>query len=143
MDSIELKKKLRKLKKEEIRIRTNIQHLNSEQYQLVWDRFFSFSDSKPLYSFAKLAKFTHDERKEVFELFFLEVYITYYKEMGFSLNDLINKGYLVQFGLPVTATIDDIKKKFRDLVKKHHPDKGGNQKDFIEMIEVYEKLINK
>lgn len=142
MNTIELKKKLRKLKKEELRIRINIQNLSPQDYQLIWDRFFSFTEGKPLYSLEYLNQLTHDERKEIIEMFYFEVYITYYKEMSLPLTDLINKEYLEQFGLPITATVEDIKKKFRDLVKKHHPDKGGSKSDFIEILEIYEKLLN-
>lgn len=38
-------------------------------------------------------------------------------------------------GLPITATSDDIKKRFREMSMTLHPDRGGKQEDFIQLTE--------
>ncbi|MCQ4925076.1 J domain-containing protein [Tissierella carlieri] len=47
------------------------------------------------------------------------------------------------FGLTPGASIDDIKKKFRELAKKYHPDHGGSSEKMIEVLDTYHKLMNK
>jgi curved DNA-binding protein CbpA len=47
---------------------------------------------------------------------------------------------LSRLGLPPDASIDLIKNRFRELVKKHHPDTGGDSSAFIELLEIYKKL---
>lgn len=43
-------------------------------------------------------------------------------------------------GVPKEATEDDIKKAYRKLASKHHPDKGGDAEKFKEVQEAYEIL---
>lgn len=40
-------------------------------------------------------------------------------------------------GLPETATPDEVKAKWRELVMIHHPDRGGNPCDFNEIRKAY------
>lgn len=40
-------------------------------------------------------------------------------------------------GLPETATPDEVKAKWRELVMIHHPDRGGNSCDFNEIRKAY------
>lgn len=52
--------------------------------------------------------------------------------------------YYKLFGLPETATQDDIKKRYRQLAMQYHPDKHrGNNTKFIEIKEAYEYLTGK
>ena len=44
-------------------------------------------------------------------------------------------------GLAPDASATDIKRRFRELAKKYHPDSGGDQSKFIELMENYHKLI--
>lgn len=47
--------------------------------------------------------------------------------------------------LPSSATLDEVKKAYRKLAKKHHPDMGGGKKSqalFIEIAEAYELLTD-
>ncbi|KAB3531398.1 DnaJ domain-containing protein [Alkaliphilus serpentinus] len=41
------------------------------------------------------------------------------------------------------ATIEEIKKKFRLLAKKYHPDHGGDPEKMIEILDIYDKLFKK
>lgn len=44
------------------------------------------------------------------------------------------------FGVAEDATLADIERRWRELVKVHHPDKGGSSEEFIRLKEVYERL---
>lgn len=50
--------------------------------------------------------------------------------------------YLKCLELDSNATNDDIKKKYKKLAMKHHPDKGGDEQKFKEITEAYEALTN-
>jgi len=51
-----------------------------------------------------------------------------------------NKEYYKMLGVDKNATKDDIKKSFRKLSLKHHPDKGGDVNEFKKLTEAYETL---
>ena len=50
------------------------------------------------------------------------------------------KDYYAVLGVSETATTDEIKKAFRKLAVKHHPDKGGNKEKFQEINEAHTVL---
>lgn len=50
------------------------------------------------------------------------------------------KNYYEVLGVDKKATQDDIKKAFRKLAQKHHPDKGGEESKFKEITEAYSTL---
>jgi len=50
------------------------------------------------------------------------------------------KNYYDILGVEKKATQDDIKKAFRKLAQKHHPDKGGDEAMFKEITEAYSIL---
>lgn len=50
------------------------------------------------------------------------------------------KDYYKVLGIPRNATKDDIKKSYRTLAHKFHPDKGGDEKRFKEINEAYQIL---
>ena len=80
--------------------------------------------------------------KAVFDEYFYEVYYQTYRENGFSLEGMFDPELLSYFGLPPDSSIEDIKRKFRELAKQYHPDHGGDSNKFIKLMEIYEKLIN-
>lgn len=45
-------------------------------------------------------------------------------------------------GLTKSATKADVKKAYRTLAKKHHPDMGGNKSDFIKLKEHYDYAMS-
>lgn len=44
-------------------------------------------------------------------------------------------------GLTPNCTLDDIKKSYHRLAHKHHPDKGGDVREFIKVKDAYEFLV--
>lgn len=146
----EIKRKIRKLKKLEIKIRFGNYGFSEQgisdqirHVKLVWDEFFDLSDSrkgKAKYSLGGLSSMGRDEFREIISEFFFSVYYRYYKENGFVNMDLYNPNLLAQFGLPYDADRNAIKKRFRELAKKYHPDTGGDSTKFIELMENYRKL---
>lgn len=52
------------------------------------------------------------------------------------------KNYYDILGVEKKATKDDIKKAFRKLAQKHHPDKGGDEAKFKEITEAYATLTD-
>lgn len=51
-----------------------------------------------------------------------------------------SKSYYDLLGVTKTATDKDIKKAYRKLALKHHPDKGGNEEEFKELSKAYDCL---
>lgn len=52
-----------------------------------------------------------------------------------------NYGYMVLLGLTGNPTKREIKKAYRAMANKHHPDKGGDTDKFKEIKQAYEALI--
>src|SRR3990172_9917075 len=52
----------------------------------------------------------------------------------------MGKDYYQILGIPKDASNQDIRKAYKELAKKHHPDKGGDQEKFKELSQAYEVL---
>lgn len=52
------------------------------------------------------------------------------------------KDYFNILGVASTANDEEIKKAYKRLAMKHHPDRGGNQERFQEIQEAYDTLTN-
>lgn len=149
----DIKKKIRKLKKIEIKIRFGVSAFSDDCFitaktkhnKLVWDEFFDLKgdyNSKKKYSLFTLAYMDKNQFKDVITEYFFSVYYRYYKENGILSENLYDPGLLALFGLPYDAARDEIKKKFRELAKKYHPDTGGDSLKFIELMDSYKKLMD-
>lgn len=53
------------------------------------------------------------------------------------------KDYYKILGIAKEATAEEIKKAYRKLAHKYHPDKGGDEEKFKEISEAYQTLSNK
>lgn len=140
-----LKRKLRELKKAEKRIRFNYEP-SSTSKRYVWDDYFStkgINDLTVKYPLWKLIRLSEQELEEIFEEYFYIVYFQHCKKNGLNFVDVYDVNALSVFGLNPRASAEDIKKKFRELAKKYHPDRGGDNDKMIELIKAYNKLINK
>ena len=138
----QLKRKLRQYKKLELKIRFEGRPV-PEQTVLVWDEFFSTkaeSDAAVRFPLSQLLQMDCEQFKEVSGEYFYCVYFEKYREQGITPADVYDPTLLGLLGLPAHAGIQDIKARFRELAKKHHPDRGGDAERFIEMMEVYERL---
>ena len=48
---------------------------------------------------------------------------------------------LAVLGLPPTATPQQIKRRYRELAKKYHPDKGGDSREMQRLVAAYQVLM--
>ena len=148
-----LKRKIRKLKKFEQIIRA--QNDMSADIPLVWSKFFDLrsggggtinkinsddSSNNALYSLPKLASMSREEYKRVIEDFFARVYYEIYAFNGITKEIVYDPAILAKLGLSSIADEVAVKKRFRELAKKYHPDAGGDHEKFIELMEIYEEL---
>jgi hypothetical protein len=143
-----IKRKIRMLKKLEIKIRFGGLYPagRPEKAELVWDAFFDLregSDGSSRYSLPSLAAMDKEEYQSVMAEFFWRIYYRYYQENGIGIGALRDPDSLAWLSLPPDADDRAIKKKFRELALKHHPDTGGDAASFIELVDQYRKLIEK
>ena len=141
MITAELKRKIRKLKQFEVTIRA--QNGIDESVPLVWDKFFDLREtgtSTAIYSLSELTAKNKNEYKAVIDEFFAHVYYEVYIYKGFIDAPIYDSSLLGQLGLPPIADQQAVKKKFRDLAKEYHPDKGGDPEKFIALMNIYKEL---
>jgi len=139
-----LKHKLRQFKKLECKVRFGCLP-TAEHPPLVWDEFFSTRETHDpgvRYPLSALAGMSRQERKEVYGEYFYRVYFQKYRESGVTLSDVYDPNLLSLLGLSPSAGFQDIKRRFRELAKRYHPDHGGDSAQFIEMMEIYERLMS-
>jgi hypothetical protein len=141
----QLKHKLKGLRQAEIAIRFRQREMDARS-SLVWNEFFALkpnAHAQARYTLDDLVKLDHEQLKQIYADYFAFVYFQYYKENGLSIETYFDPRLLAQMGLPPYATSDDIRRRFRELAKKYHPDLGGDSRQFIELRDVYNQLTQK
>ena len=65
-----------------------------------------------------------------------------YKKTSFEINseNTLDEDYKIM-KLDITATLDQIKEKFRGLALKCHSDRGGNDEQFVKILLAYERIV--
>lgn len=148
MNRDQLKHKLKELRQTEIAIRFKHKETPPAAKDLVWSEFFTARSAvagasrSVRYPLEMLEGMTREQLSEVFADYICFVYFQYYREMGIPFES--GRGYdpqlLALMGLDPYATSADVKKRFRDLARKYHPDTGGDSGQFIALMDVYVKL---
>jgi len=59
----------------------------------------------------------------------------------FQVRHSVRDTYFATLGLSATASLQDVKSAYRQMVKQRHPDQGGTVQDFIQLQEAYEYLL--
>lgn len=137
-----VKRSIRSLKKLECKIRFNTV-VPPEGRRLVWDEFFDlhgFASLRAKYPLAVLCGMDKEALKGVADEFFFYVYYRYYRENGIAQAAIYDPELLMRFGLPHDADRAAVKRRFRELAMRYHPDHGGDAKKFTEMMDMYRKL---
>lgn len=130
-DERKMKRKLRELKKLEQTLRKG--------QKLIWEDFFSLGkNGRGKFTLDQLIKMTRQERKKVFEEYLRQICTDKFNNL--STNSAIISQLLAEINLPSDADELTIKQRYRELIKRYHPDKGGNQEKAMRLLEVYQKL---
>ena len=143
MDGRQMKQKLRQLKRLELRVRFgNVEAGQAAQAPLLWDDFFrEAGDKRPKYPSGFLKIMDHETRKRIFAEYLYAVYYQSFKETGMFIGEIFDPAKLASFDLPPEASAQDIKRRFRELAKTHHPDRGGSHEAMIALLEEYNRLM--
>jgi len=140
-----IKRTLRQFKKMEIRVRFK-DRPEEEHSSLIWDTFFSTKidmEDQVEYPLNRLHEMSRNELKSVYDAFFYRIYFQHFQDYGLSMEDIYDPGLLSLLGLPSYASLQDIKRRYRELAQRYHPDHGGAHDKFIELVDVYEQLRRK
>mgnify|MGYP003648135358 FL=1 len=112
---------------------------SSETYPDMFQNSDYYSDKEkddlPDYYSGFNFQFKHKEENENYFNFFDKDFI--FEDQSFSSEIFTTNDK--PFGLKKSSSDDDIKKKYRELILKFHPDKGGDEKQFIKIQEEWEK----
>jgi hypothetical protein len=143
MGTAQLKRKLRELKRVEKRIRFG--DAPADEKELVWNYFFSTEDAHDgavKYSLNTLLGMDRQGVKQVVEEYFYHVYYRWFKEGSLEAGELYDPALLEALGLPLDAGFENIRRRFRELAKKYHPDLGGDNEKMLSLLETYRKLAH-
>jgi hypothetical protein len=141
MDIEVIKRKLRELRRLEIKLRSGGD--NRKLPGLAWETFFNLHSNMPQkakYSLAELAALNHDEFRHLVHEYWAFVYDDLFSENVLAGSGDFDIKLLARLGLPVDADAAAVKRRFRELAKRYHPDLGGDAASFIELIELYRQL---
>lgn len=140
LKSDKIKRIIRNFKKVEIRMMVGIYGINSESYSLIWNQYFELN--KPYkghskYNLDTLINMDSVEFEKVVNEYFNSILNRFYKvEDATKVKTISNT-----LGLSPNANAEEVKKRFRELAKKMHPDVGGTDEEFIALYEAYQEFI--
>ena len=144
-DPSDLKRRVRALKKLEVRIRFGDYGTDRGSRELIWDRFFDLgNDNAPgrKHTLDALSALSREEYKQIVDEYFARVYYELYRERGLApALGVYDPDLLARLGLPFDAGRAEIVAAFRERAKLLHPDQGGNAEEFIALMEDYRRLI--
>lgn len=128
-------------------IKKNPLAVQSKCNSLVWNRFFDLKEntsqkSKARYSICDLEGMDKDAIKDIIEEYWFHVYYEIYKEKGIPVYEAQDPKLLAYLGLPYNADSTCVKKRFRELIKKYHPDAGGDTEKFLELMDMADNIKN-
>jgi hypothetical protein len=136
-NEIRIKKIIRNLKTEETRMISGLLGIDTVSFPLIWNQYFELKKpykGKAKYNLDELIKMDKIEFQQVINDYFNSILKNIYKE------EVINELYPI-FNLPENSDIDTVKKRFRELAKKMHPDTGGTHEGFIALSQAYENFL--
>jgi DnaJ-domain-containing protein 1 len=140
----QMKRTLRQLRQLELTLRFG-QAPGPDHPLLVWDVFFSTKegDSRPVkYPLSHLLQMEREEFKAILDEYFTRIYAQTAEGQSLTQADVHDPHLLAHLGLPPDAGRHEIKRQFRALAKQYHPDRGGETTQFIELVALYETLID-
>lgn len=140
----DIKRKVRKLKRFELTVRFGGEA--DPCARLVFDRFFDLHEPPrggAKYTLRELAAMDRDAYRQALDAYFASVYYALYQERGMTAIIAYDPAALEQLGLSPYADEAEIKKRFRELAKRYHPDAGGDEARFIALMKLYERLTGK
>lgn len=138
MDADRIKKYLRELKKKEIRMTCGLLGIECNTMSLVWDSFFELNrpyKKKARYTLDHILFMSDEEFDDVVEEYFLAIMERLNYHVQCCMHPVLN--------IPMDSDLETAKKRFRELVKKMHPDKGGSTDEFLALYEAYEQFRRK
>lgn len=154
MQISEIKRTLRELKIMELMvqygftyhfIQSNRTTMQNYTKSLIWNDFFNLDKQKnkmsnSRYSLTDLENLDKDSFDQIIGEYWSYVYYSIYKKQGIPAFETINPDLLRYLDLPLNADETQIKKRFRELCKKYHPDAGGSSEKFIELMKIADKI---
>lgn len=143
MNIAEIKRKLREMKRLEYKIRYGDTVIRRPV--LIWDAFFDLHEKpgrKARYYLEQLAAMGREEYKAVIDEYWFFVYRDIFGDtLHISLNHV--DSILIKWELPPDADALAVKRRFHELAKLYHPDTGGSDEAFIELMNEYKRLAGK
>jgi DnaJ-domain-containing protein 1 len=145
MNSDQLKRRLRQLRRLEVTLRFG-RAPAPERPTLVWDVYFSTkaADSPTVkYPLSHLLRLARDDFKAAMDDYLARIYAELAQDQGpVGQAGIKDPELLARLGLPAYAMSDEITRRFRALAKQYHPDWGGESAQFVELMALYERLMD-
>ncbi len=132
-----VKRIIRNLKKEEVRMIHGLLGIYTVSFPLVWNQYFDLKEP-----YKGNAKYNLDDLIKMGEIEFEKVIKDYFSSI---LSQIYSQEKLIEiypiFNMPLDSDMDTVKSRFRKLAKKMHPDTGGSHEEFIALSQAYENFL--